>query len=159
MRLFIRLLLLPMIALFLFGAYATVSEYVLARKSSGWHVTHGLIIDSDSIEVRNAGQVTAGVSDYRVFVKYKYSVGKTSFDNTTISFPAPPHFTSRLGADAYRKAYRLNDTVQVFYNPDHPAQSCLLLPKGSQSLLATLGSVAMFVVLTALCIYGLRIIP
>jgi hypothetical protein len=144
--------------LWVFGAYVSVSNYIHAKNSASWLRENGVIIDSDIIEVRNAGDVvTAGVVEYQVYVRYQYKVNDREFFNSTISFPNPPHFPDRESADIYRRRYPVEGEVAVYYDPRNPAESCL--QPGGGSLSSTIGSLLLFAAIAALCIYGLRIIP
>jgi len=89
----LRLITISMIPLCVIGAYVSVSNYICAKNSGSWPSETGVVIDSDILEIRNAGDVvTAGVVEYEVYIKYRYKVNDTEFLNSTISFPNPPHF-------------------------------------------------------------------
>jgi len=154
----LRLITISMIPLCVIGAYVSVSNYICAKNSGSWPSETGVVIDSDILEIRNAGDVvTAGVVEYEVYIKYRYKVNDTEFLNSTISFPNPPHFADRGNAHKYRVKYPVNRRVVVYYNPNNPAESCV--ERGGGSLSSAIGGFLLFATIAALCVYGLKIIP
>ena len=110
-------------ALSLFFALILLSVFCLqksqADKVAKWPSVTG-VVDSVKIATGHSRSSTY----YYQNVTYKYDCNKQPFENNTIAFNSTSrHYYSK--ADAVNGKYHQGDIVSVYYDPGHPASSCL----------------------------------
>ena len=126
---FARLFPIPFIiagaAIFIFG----VREWSLAKESSDWPSTDGVIIKSQVSERQSttgSGSSRRTTTVYFADIVYDYTVNDQPFTGTRVSFGEYSSSNS-THARTVVKQYPVGSTVAVYYRPGEP-DYCLLLP-------------------------------
>jgi hypothetical protein len=95
------------------------------KASATWPATDGEVVRSavalDSSRIRGGGYNVT----YRADIHYRYVVNGKSYESSTFTFGVPHSFANRAEADAEVARLAVGRHVEVHYDPEDPATSCL----------------------------------
>ena len=95
------------------------------KASATWPATDGEVVRSavalDSSRIRGGGYNVT----YSADIHYRYVVNGKSYESSTFTFGVPHSFASRAEADAEVARLAVGRHVEVRYDPEDPATSCL----------------------------------
>ena len=113
-----------LLSYFLYFLIIPVLHLVKAYESTKWPKTTGSIVLSNM----SGGEGSRGGTHYWPIVKYSYSINNNSYIGNTIFFSKS--LTYYFLDDKYTREmvhkYPVGSQVYVFYNPNHPLESCLM---------------------------------
>lgn len=90
-------------------------------KSHSWLLTKGEVIDRN---IHIVGSLH-GEDEYAPVVSYNYQVGDQTFQSQDFSFGKGPRFVVYQEAMDMLDNYQLGDEVNVYYDPENPAEAVL----------------------------------
>ena len=128
---------LAIICLFFF--YKGFYQYYQGNRSDNWPSTQGVVFVSESRRPASSGAEKA-------YIKYRYSVGNTSYESDFIHFPEfnPANLVYRFKKDTQ---------VQVHYNPEDPSEAVLIPGASLKSILLFMAMGAAFLVFSLLIMF------
>lgn len=118
--------------------------------SRNWLATEGKVIASSVEEIRQTNQmlINEGASnfEYKVNVKYEYSVDGQSYTGDVVTAGLPNVFDSQSDAENIVAQYSNDKTIELFYDPSKPQNSALITAKS----VPITGFVIMFLMIVAI---------
>ncbi len=129
---------IPFVLIFLLLFVGGLRAMLKERASVSWPSTQGLIADAHIKE-----KLSKNGMRYKPRVEYTYTVKGRAHTSNTINFGGRKAIQSREEAEEYLRPFQKGNTVQVFYNPSKPQESCLLPGKGFAWLAALIGAVGL----------------
>lgn len=120
----------PMVvALIAFGAVAGLIGWAIqrqARQAKGWPVAKGRIVMSDMEEFRAAtDDGRRGPMMYKGKTSYTYAFNGVDYTGTVVSPGSEVSSSSRRAVRSWMTPYNDGQAVDVYVNPDNPAESVL----------------------------------
>ena len=111
------------------GGYFLFQQYdrnvsALAAASMAWPQVSGLVTGSD-LEYRRRKTGSSKATDIRVKVSYEYVVDDQLYENDVVRFDQQMLSSERK--EMLVGSYPAGKRVDVYYNPDDPGQSVLVL--------------------------------
>lgn len=113
--------------LLVFGILLTIFNYIAIRRakaSQNWHITNGIILNSE-LEVHKSAGKSNSIS-YSPRIKYKYSIAGNEYTSKRI------YFGGNIGSSTKKKKsqrlvdkYPKDSKVDVYYNPMKESMSVL----------------------------------
>lgn len=95
------------------------------KASASWPAADGEVVRSavvlDSSRIRGGGYNVT----YRADIHYRYVVNSKAYESNVFTFGVPHSFANRAEADAEVARLAVGRHVEVRYDPDDPATSCL----------------------------------
>ena len=95
------------------------------KASAGWPAVDGEVVRSavvlDSSRIRGGGYNVT----YQADIHYRYVVNSKAYESNVFTFGVPHSFANRAEADAEVARLAVGRHVEVRYDPDDPATSCL----------------------------------
>ena len=95
------------------------------KASASWPAADGEVVKSavvlDSSRIRGGGYNVT----YRADINYRYVVNSKAYESNVFTFGVPHSFANRAEADAEVARLAVGRHVEVRYDPDDPARSCL----------------------------------
>jgi|SRR5579859_2033963 len=98
-------------------------QYRTATKASSWPRVQGRILSATLEDGPSSGRLMP-VATHRVAIKYTYEVGGREWTSQRVFF-GDQSFEKGDGARDRVRRYEPDSAVDVFYNPDDPAQAVL----------------------------------
>jgi hypothetical protein len=91
------------------------------RASMGWSPAIGIVESSDVVAVKNP----EGGSGFRPDIRYRYSVGGTTYHADVVSYTLRAFVVSRATAEKHVARYPVGSTVVVHHDPGQPGTAVL----------------------------------
>ena len=126
-----------------------VGAVSLLLKSSKWPSVAANIISSDITEIYHSPNSMAtshkNTHDYKLDIEYQYIVESNTYTGNTLYAGLPNIFDSLLEAEKAQEQFPTGAKTTIYYNPENPKQSALLIPtssgKGNTFVLILIGFV------------------
>ncbi|QDT88510.1 DUF3592 domain-containing protein [Gimesia algae] len=93
-----------------------------ARASTGWPVTTGEVLESDVKSHRSSNSKS---STYSAHVVYRYQIEDKNYEAQTVWFGSDISTSDKSLAENTVKKYPVNQSVTVYYDPQHPVAAVL----------------------------------
>ena len=140
------------ISIFISGGWG-LYQLVLSVMSMTWKKTQGQVGTSsyEYIGTYHDDSTNQRVAQYQYRFSYHYSVNGKSYHSSLMSLGNDQNETiyrSEMNAEDFKRRFPINHHVEVYYNPNNPAQSVLKISViGAQWIVPILIAVAAFFVL------------
>lgn len=127
-------MLVPIVIAALVAGVAAAITLGKFASSGKWSQTEGVVRNAE-IEVLDTrpdsprGTGTGYAVQYRVNIVYEYSAGEGTITGDDLFAGIPPIFSERSNAEEMLDRFRPGEPVTVFFNPQNPAESCLITGK------------------------------
>ena len=118
-----------------------------ATESQSWPKATGKITRAEVVRETDTDEEGFTSTTYRPDFEYQYEVAGSEFSNTRVSFGGTTSYSSKKKAEEKLNQYPLNGTVNVYYDPQSPAESVLV-----QGTKGTMGLVILGVVFVGVSI-------
>jgi len=141
------------------GVFLIIHSQVSKRKaqqSLNWPVARGIITEA-KIHMHETGDDDDRVMRYFPTVRYNYQVNGRAYEGKLITFGSASDFGSPQKAAEYIAEFPVNREVNIYYNPEKPAEAILKQKAVNTTVGLVIGIVIVVIALFLVCLMSIGI--